>query len=67
MKLSDEQLNRASEILGNIAVAWFSAGVISPLFVQAQNIDLYIAFVISIILSILFFVISLDLIKEVKL
>ena len=67
MKLSDEQLNRASEILGNIAVAWFSAGVISPLFVRTQNIDLYFAFAISIILSILFFVISLDLIKEVKL
>lgn len=37
-KLSKGQLKAASEIFGNISVAWFTAGVISPLFIFQDNL-----------------------------
>lgn len=31
-KLSKKQIDRMSEILGNAGIAWFTIGVVSPLF-----------------------------------
>ena len=63
--LSNKQLERASEILGNISVAWFSAGAISPLFIGSRNIaDLLFSLGVSMTLSAIFFAVSLELIKE---
>ncbi len=37
-RLSKSQFSRISEVFGNISVAWFSAGVISPLFIPSQSV-----------------------------
>lgn len=64
-KLSKGQLERSSEISGNIAVAWFSAGVIAPLFLRSQNtIDFIVGLVLSLIMATVFFLISLMLVKD---
>jgi len=36
-EMNTEQLKRISEILGNIAAAWFTIGVISPLFTKPKG------------------------------
>ncbi|MEK7536759.1 MAG: hypothetical protein AAB559_03215 [Patescibacteria group bacterium] len=36
-KITLSQLNRLSEIFGNISVAWFTAGVIAPLFTKIDS------------------------------
>lgn len=67
LSLNLSQLNRASEVLGNISVAWFTAGVISPLFVRPKSIpELVSLFVLSIVMAGLFFIWSLSLVKGVK-
>jgi len=66
-KPSVGQLKRTSEVLGNIAVAWFSAGVISPLFARPKNIIQFIfTFGISLVMAGIFFVLALELVKGVK-
>jgi len=66
-RLSIGQLNRASEILGNIAVAWFSAGAISPLLAAPRNLwNFVFTFGTSILMAVLFTVFSLTLVKGVK-
>ncbi len=66
-KLSKGQLNRTSEVFGNISVAWFSAGVISPLFIPSQNvIDFIVRFCISLVLAVFFLLLSIYLLKEKK-
>ncbi len=64
-KFSFAQLNRASEIIGNISVAWFSGGIIVPLFVNNINLIEYITYsVVSLIVSFSFFIISLKIIEK---
>ncbi|OGC15986.1 hypothetical protein A3J90_05925 [candidate division WOR-1 bacterium RIFOXYC2_FULL_37_10] len=64
-KFSNKQLDRISEIAGNIAVAWFSAGVISPLFIHSQSLLNFIfTFGMSIIMAISSFTVSLVLLEE---
>lgn len=64
-KLSFVQQNRASEIIGNISVAWFSAGVIAPLFTRNLNsIEYTTFFIVSLAMSGSFFVISLNIIEN---
>ena len=66
-KLSFVQLSRASEIIGNISVAWFSGGVIAPLIVRPLNIiEFLIFFVVSLIMSGSFFILSLKIIEKNK-
>lgn len=66
-KLSVGQYERASEILGNITVAWFSAGAISPLFVKpAQWLEFIPLFILSLTMAGLFFIWSLSLARRVK-
>lgn len=64
-KLSTRQKNRVSEIFGNISVAWFSAGAISPVINHPKNIAVFlIQFVVSLIWSMIFFKFSLDFAKK---
>lgn len=66
-ELSIGQLDRSSEILGNLAVAWFSAGIASPLFNQSKNLAEIILFIaLGITMSLFFFWASLSLAKQVK-
>lgn len=67
LKLSLPQLNRISEIFGNIAVVWFSAGVISPIFSPPQGMfDFAYRFLVSFIMSLVFIYLSLRAIKGVS-
>lgn len=67
IRLSRIQLNRVSEVLGNASVAWFSAGIISPIFIRPQTIfDFLATFVVSLGMSGFFLILSLVAIKGVK-
>jgi len=66
-KFSVGQLDRASEIAGNIAVAWFSAGAISPILALPRNVrDFTFTFGMSMAMAVLFIVFSLALAKGGK-
>lgn len=66
-RLSKGQLNRTSEILGNISVAWFSAGAITPLFVTSlTTVDFTVRFSLSLLWFSVFFVLSLKVANGVK-
>ncbi len=61
-KLTVKQKDRVSEILGNIAVAWFTAGVITPLMVRSTNpIDVAINLLVSLSMFGAFFYFSVKL------
>lgn len=65
LKLSQPQLDRISEIFGNITVAWFSIGFIAPLFIKPVILfDLVISIVLSLLMSLLFLYLSLTTIKR---
>ena len=64
-KFSFRQLNRASEIIGNISVAWFSSGVISTLITRSFNfIEFVYIFLVSLFMSMFFFILSLEIIRK---
>lgn len=66
-KLSIGQLKAVSEISGNIAVAWFTAGVISPMFVRPKNpVDFLSNLMLGLTMTVLFTLLSLDLVRGVK-
>ena len=66
-KFSFAQLNRASEIIGNISVAWFSGGVITPLIASSLNVIMFLTFfVLSLIMSVSFFALSLKIIEKIN-
>lgn len=67
MKLNTEQLKRVSEILGNIAVAWFTMGVISPLFAKPKGPVEVISPLVAGFSMVLFSAnLSLRVIREIK-
>ncbi len=67
LKLSLSQLDRISEIFGNISVVWFSAGIISPIFSPPQIVfDFAYRFLVSLVMSGFFFFWSIRLMKGVK-
>ncbi|EKE15299.1 MAG: hypothetical protein ACD_12C00086G0010 [uncultured bacterium] len=64
-RFSFKQLNRASEIIGNISVAWFSGGIIAPLIARSFNFIEYIyIFLVSLFVSIFCFFLSLEIIRK---
>lgn len=66
-KLSKGQLVRASEIFGNLAVAWFSAGAISPVITKPSSLtDFLLTFVLSLIWGGIFFALALELAEDKK-
>ena len=66
-KLSAGQKKVAAEITGNIAVAWFTAGVISPFFTQPKNFLVFVfTFAIALFMTGVFSVIALDFVQKIK-
>jgi len=66
-KLRQSQLKALSEFLNTIAAAWFSAGVISPLFIKPENlIKALILAGIAIVMTIFLLAWSLSLLRRVK-
>ncbi|MFA5770701.1 MAG: hypothetical protein WC894_04380 [Patescibacteria group bacterium] len=64
-KFSFRQLNRASEIIGNISVAWFSGGIITPLITNSLSfIEFVYIFLVSLFMSVFFFILSLEIIRK---
>jgi len=65
--LSAKQKQLLAEILGNMAVAWFTVGVISPLFLINPNPDrIAISVSAGILLTVAFILASLSLIGRKK-
>lgn len=68
MHLSTGQLNRISEILGNLAVAWFSGGIISPLLSKSQDfIEIIKLVLFGLLMAVIFSIVSTALVKNIKL
>ncbi len=65
-KLSKGQINRLSEITGNTSVAWFSIGVIAPLFVRQESLEFIATIIVSLFMTGVFGSISIYLMKGVK-
>jgi hypothetical protein len=66
-KLSVGQLGRASEIAGNVAVAWFSAGAISPLLARPSSLGEFVfTFFVAIFMAGVFFIVSLKFVENIK-
>jgi len=64
VKLRAGQFNRASEILGNVSVAWFSIGIISPVLTNFDSIIQTLGYILlSLIMSLLFVFLSMILVK----
>ena len=60
--LTSKQQERLSEILGNVAVAWFTTGLISQLLIPPLNLyDLSNRFLVPVCLSLFFGILSLKL------
>lgn len=57
--LSSSQKQLLAEILGNIAVAWFTVGVISPLFLEIFSLITALSIFAAIISTLLFIVAAL--------
>lgn len=67
VNLNKSQLERTSEIMGNITVAWFSAGVITPLFVRPKNIIDFITLLsVGLLMAGLFYFGLIHLIRRVR-
>lgn len=67
IKLTKLQLVRISEVLGNISVAWFSAGVITPIFIHPKTVfDFVYVLGLSLTLSGAFLILSLVTIRKLK-
>ena len=66
--LNFEQLKRTSEILGNMAVAWFTVGVVSPLFAGPKEpVEIVSPLVVGFSMTVFFANLSLRVIKGVRL
>ena len=66
MRFSKDQYKAVSEIFGNISSAWFTAGVISPLFVKPETgLKLAVFLVGGVLLSVVFASLSAGILKGV--
>lgn len=61
-KLSSTQRKQLAEILGNIAVAWFAGGIISPLFAHAVLGEAILYVLIGLLLTVFFSAVSVTLV-----
>ena len=61
------QLKALSDFCNTIAAAWFSAGVISPFFIKAENLlTTVILGLAAILVSALFLALSLHFVRRMK-
>jgi uncharacterized membrane protein YgaE (UPF0421/DUF939 family) len=66
-KLSVGQQKITAEILGNIAVAWFAAGVIGPLFASSLEFSNFlVGLVVSLVMALAFGAGALEVVRKVK-
>lgn len=63
--LSPGQLRALSDFFNTIAAAWFTGGVITPLFAKVSQIERFVLFVLGLGLSYIFLHLSLSTAKEV--
>lgn len=62
------QLKALSEFFNMLAVAWFTAGVIAPLYAKPVNLlNIIVSAIISIIIAGGFLALSLYLVRKIKL
>lgn len=67
MKLSVGQPKAGSEILGNVSVAWFTGSVIAPFFLpKISSEEIASKIFVGLVLSAIFAIISLLLVKDIK-
>ena len=65
--LSNLQLKTLSEIVGNISVAWFAGGVVTPVFIGTFDLTkIFIYQTLGIFMSVTFSSLSLYIIRNVK-
>lgn len=68
MKLRSVQRKALSDFLNTIAAAWFTAGVISPLFIQTENIGKTVVLGgLSVTITVIILMLSLNLVRMTKL
>jgi HKD family nuclease len=66
VKLSKSQTRLLSEMIANIAVAWFISGIVTPIF-TGQNFNIIVlSFITGTSLSLIFSFIALNLIDRVE-
>lgn len=65
MNLNSKQIKSLSEFFNSLAVAWFTAGIITPFFLNSESSSIILLFVSSGITGSAFFLfISLLLLKK---
>ncbi|MBI3366765.1 hypothetical protein HY041_04025 [Candidatus Roizmanbacteria bacterium] len=65
MQLNKDQRKQLAEIIGNISVAWFSAGIISAVFLRQENIvGLTMQISLGLFFTILSTILSLQILKK---
>ncbi|OGD83968.1 hypothetical protein A3J17_01895 [Candidatus Curtissbacteria bacterium RIFCSPLOWO2_02_FULL_40_11] len=65
--LTSYQLKALSEFFNTVAAAWFSAGVISPLFIKPQSLlNIIVIIGIALVMTTSFLYVSLFLVKTLK-
>lgn len=65
MKLNKDQKKQLAEIFGNMSVAWFSLGVISPIFIKPKTLsEFFTNLGLGLIFSFVFIIISLQFLKK---
>lgn len=67
MTLNPSQLKALSEFMNMLAVAWFTVGIITPFFLEQENIIRSIILAIAgIFMSVTFLAMALLLLRKVK-
>ncbi|KKP47667.1 MAG: hypothetical protein UR39_C0003G0069 [Candidatus Woesebacteria bacterium GW2011_GWA1_33_30] len=65
MTFSNGQLKQTAEILGNLSIAWFTAGIIAPLFISTDFDSKFIGSVlVTFSISGIFALFSISLVKD---
>ena len=67
MKLKSPQKKGLSEFLNSVSVAWFAAGVISPLFLQSFPMERFVfSSIFAMTFTAIFLGISMQLLRGLK-
>lgn len=66
MTLTRSQRKQLAEIVGNIASAWFAAGIISPLFSRPSVLETVLYLLLGLLMTAFFTYVSLVLVEKVR-
>ena len=67
MTLTRSQQKQLADIVGNIASAWFAAGIISPLFSKSSVTEAVLYLLLGLLMTAFFTYVSLALVEKVRL